>query len=129
MATRIGDEEDGDPRAERLRELHEGRHPSDGNPSVRESQRDKRRIAQAICSALPLADYEREIVVENVECVDMTRFGHQKSITRVTLGPVAVIVDQRLRSDVQCYEYLVSRSDEFRSLQEHHDISMTLFQQ
>ena len=125
MATRIGDEEDRDDRVDRFRELHEGRHSSDGSHSVRESYRDKKRIAQAICSALPLTNPECALVVNTVENIDMSLFGNQKGITRVTLGIVAVLIDERGRDSPQCLEDLVSRSDKFRSLRERHEISMS----
>lgn len=125
MATRIGDENDDDPRVERLRELHEGRHQSDGEHSARETERDKERIAQAICSGLPLALREREHVVSAVKTLDLDRFGNQKNITKVTLGLVVVIADEQYRSDADDLDQLVSYSEEFRTLRDKHDISMS----
>jgi len=125
MATRIGDEENSDRETERLRELHEGRHQSDGQHSVRESRRDKKRIAQAICSALPLASREREMVVTAVEKLNLDRFGNQKAIPKVTLGVVAVVVDEQHRADEGQTEELVRWTDEFRGLCDTHDISMS----
>lgn len=125
MATRIGDEEVSDSEVERLRELHEGRHQSDGEHSVRESQRDKKRIAQAICSALPLAAHEREKVVSVVEHMDLTQFGHQKGIPRVTLGVVVVVVDEQHRQEALETSEIVTWSDEFRSICDNLDVSMS----
>lgn len=125
MATRIGDETDDDPRVERLRELHEGRHQSDGEHSAREAERDKVRIAQAICSGLPLALREREHVVSAIKILDLDRFGNQKNITKVTLGLVVVIADEQYRSDADDLDQLVSYSEEFRTIRDKHDISMS----
>lgn len=125
MATRIGDEENSDRYTRRLRELHEGRHQSDGQHSVRESQRDKKRISQAICSALPLASHERESVVTVVENLNLDRFGNQKGIPRVTLGVVAVVVDEQHRAEAEDSNEIVMWTDEFRTLCEKHEVSMS----
>lgn len=125
MATRIGDENSNDSKAERLRQLHEGRHRSDGQHSVRESQRDKKRISQAICSALPLTQHERRKVVNVVENLDLTRFGQQKGLTRVTLGAVAVVVDEQHRQVGDEVGEIVSWTETFRDICEEHDVSMS----
>lgn len=124
MATRIGTETSDDAYADRLRELHEGRHQSDGEHSVRESQRDKKRLAQAITSPLPLASHERDKVIHIVQNIDYTRFGQQKGIVGVTLGVVAVVIDERVRSPKSLDE-VVARSDEFRGVCDSNDISMS----
>ena len=121
-ATRIGEDEESD--HDRLRELNEGRHRSDGEHSVRESRRDKGRIAQAICSSLPLANREKQKVTGVVKQIDYSCFGNQKGIPRVTLGVVAVVVDEQHR-DISDISDLVQRTDEFRSVREAHDISMS----
>ena len=124
MATRIGTETSDDAYTDRLRELHEGRHQSDGEHSVRESQRDKKRLAQAITSPLPLASHERDKVIHIVQNIDYTRFGQQKGIVGVTLGVVAVVIDERVRSP-QSLDEVVARSDQFRGVCDSNDISMS----
>lgn len=124
-ATRIGGEDDTDDQIERLRELNEGRHQSDGGHSAREAERDKKRVAEAICSSLPLSGREREHVVSAVTHLDLDRFGNQKSIPKVTLGVVAVIVDEQYREDADDLDQFVSFSDEFQSICDNHDISMS----
>lgn len=125
MATRIGDEEDYDPRTDRLREIHEGRHRSDGDHKIREDGRDKRHVLKAICSDLAISNSQKDLVVSTVEGFDMSIFGGQKEIVRVTLGTIAVLVDERGNSSPQSYDDLVSRSEEFRLICEVHDISMS----
>lgn len=124
MATRIG-EEDSDDDADHLRELHEGRHRSDGEHSVRESQRDKKRIAQGICSSLPFARHEQRDVVSLVEQLDLTRFGNQRSIPRVVLGAVIVVVDEHHRQSREDAEEFVTWSDEFRTLCAENGVKMS----
>ncbi|WP_135823214.1 hypothetical protein [Halostella litorea] len=125
MATRIGDEEVSDAEIDRLRELHEGRHRSDGEHSVRESQRDKERISQAICSSLSLTSKESEAVITVVQDLDFTQFGHQKGLIRVTLGVVSVLVDEQIRETGPGEDDFISWSDEYREICRKHDISMS----
>jgi len=124
-ATRIGDETDDAPEIERLRKYHEGRHQSDGEHSARETERDKERVAQAICSALPLTRQEREHVVAAIKNINLDRFGNQKSITKVALGAVAVLVDEHYREGAEELDQLVRRSEEFREIRDKHEISMS----
>lgn len=125
MATRIGDEGDSDEDAERLRELHEGRHRSDGNLSTRQSSWDKRRVAEAICSSLPLAANECEMVLSVVESIDFSKFGQQKGLEGVTLGIVAVVVDERHRQRDDVEGEIVSFTDEYRRACNSVDVSMS----
>jgi hypothetical protein len=126
MATRIGDEGDGnDDDAERLRELHNGRHRSDGNLSARQSQWDKKRTAEAICSGLPLAQHERKKVLNVVESLDFSKFGQQKGLERVTLGVVAVVIDEQHRQRDDVDGKIISFTDKYRNICESHGISMS----
>ncbi|GAA0289705.1 hypothetical protein [Halarchaeum salinum] len=124
-ATRIGDETDDNPEIERLREHHDGRHRSDSEHSARETERDKERFAQGICSSLPLSKQERQHVVTAVKSFDLDRFGNQKSITKVALGTAAVLVDEYYREGAEELDDLVRRSEEFREIREKHGISMS----
>jgi hypothetical protein len=124
-ATRIGRENaEQSEQIERFRELNEGRHQSDGNHSIREHQRDKDRLTDAICSSLPLSSLEREKVNSVVNQLDLEQFGYQKAIPRVILGTVAVVIDENHRDPVD-FKDLISRSDSFRSTCRAHDISMS----
>lgn len=125
MATRIGDERDDDDDAERLRELHDGRHHSDGDLSTRQSQWDKTRVAEAICSSLPLAQHEREKVLSVVESLDFSKFGQQKGLERVILGVVAVVVDEQHRQRDDVDGEIVSFTDEYREMCESLGVSMS----
>lgn len=125
MATRIGDEDDDDGDAERLRKLHDGRHPSDGDLSARQSQWEKTRIAEAICSALPLAQHERDKGLSVVESLDFSKFGQQKGLERVILGVIAVVVDERHRQRVDVDGEIVSFTDEYSEICDSLDVSMS----
>lgn len=124
-ATRIGDEADDDPEVERLRKHHDGRHQSDGEHSARETERDKERFAQAICSTLPVTEQERQHVVTAVKSFNLDRFGNQKSITKVTLGTAAVLADEHYREGAVELDELVRHSEEFREIRDKHEITMS----
>lgn len=59
-----------------------------------------------------------------VEQLDFERFGYQKGIPRVTLEVIAVLVDDYHR-EITDLEQRVSWSDEFRSVANSHDVSMS----
>lgn len=124
-ATRIGDERNDDPEIERLRKHHDGRHQSDGGNSARETERDKERISQAICSALPIARQEKEHVLAAMKTFNLDRFGSQRSIPKVALGAVAVIVDEHHRDGAEELDELICRSEKFREIKKKHEISMS----
>jgi len=129
MATRIGDEEKGyDEKTKRLREMHEGRHQHDGEHALRESQRDKKRIPQALCSSLPLSSHEAQCVVNVVSNMNLDALGYQKAIPRATLGAVVVVVDENMREeradDLEDME-LVQWTDQFRACCDKHDVGMS----
>jgi hypothetical protein len=125
-ATHIGDGSESDG-FDRLRELNDGRHRTTGDLSTKESQRDKQRIAQAICSSLPVTDDERQRVSNIVRNLDLDLFGSQKQIESVVLGTVAVVVDEaRAENGGDPGEVsLVSRSDEFRDYCDEFAVSMS----
>jgi len=122
--TRIGGPEDDDSDTERLRQLNEGRHRATGDLSVQEAQREKEHISRAICQDLPLSEIEEEKVIEAVEQIEFSIFGNQKSIIRVVLGTVAVVIDENVRPPDE-FEDAISRCDKFREIREAHDISMS----
>lgn len=125
-ATRIGNENaENSDQVERLRQLNEGRHRTDGNHSIREHRRDVNRLLETICSSLPLSSPEREKVDSVVHGLNFERFGYQKGIPRVILGTVAVVIDERHRAHGGDLDSLVSRSDEFRSIRDSLDLSMS----
>jgi hypothetical protein len=64
-------------------------------------------------------------VINTVENIDFSRFGHQKGIARVTLGVVAVVIDEHERETKLGTTEIVSWTDEFREMCRSNDISMS----
>ncbi|WP_434531919.1 hypothetical protein ACODNH_23605 (plasmid) [Haloarcula sp. NS06] len=124
-ATRIGKASEDDSRKiKKLRRYNEGRHPSVGSHSLRESRRDKKRICQALCQSFPMTEGEREKILDIVEQIVFERFGYQKAIQRVVLGTVAVVMDEYI-SPPDTFDESIARSEEFRSAKNSFDISMS----
>lgn len=126
-ATNVGKPDERGSYDEKLHRINDGRHQTDGTLSHRQSDWDKKRITQAICSDLPISKRQRETVVAIMEGLDLDRFGHQKAIERVCLGVVAVIVNDtrvRLASDPEEVT-LITWEDEFQDIAAKYDVSMS----
>jgi hypothetical protein len=94
-ATMVGKPSERDGRAARLQRVNEGRDRSDGRHSVRESRRDRTRIAQALCNSLDLPPGQRDEVLDYMQDLDLDRFGSQKAIPKVALAVIRHVVDTR----------------------------------
>ncbi|QLC35768.1 hypothetical protein EFA46_016040 (plasmid) [Halarchaeum sp. CBA1220] len=123
-ATRIGKNGEGGDQIEQLRALNDERHRAVGNFSTHDSERYKDRTVQAICSSLPLANREQELVCGVVDWIGFSQFGQQKSIPKVTLGVVAVVIDERHR-ETDDLEDMVSRSTTFKEMRDSLGITMS----
>jgi hypothetical protein len=77
-----------------LLRLNEGRHRSDGSHSSREAARDKKRITQSFCSALPVTPYQQREAVSVIGQLNLDRFGSQKRLEKVVLGVIEFVVDR-----------------------------------
>jgi hypothetical protein len=94
-ATRIGrPETPGGDLPERLRRLHEERHPAMAGHSDRMHRLDKARITQALCNALDLTAWERDRVLGIMRELDVTTFGSQRAIPKVALVTIQHVVDR-----------------------------------
>lgn len=144
-ATRIGratDPESDLP--ERLRRLHEGRHPAIEGHAARMHRLDKIRIAHALCSSVGATDWERDRTLGLVSRMDLTEFGSQRAVETVALVTLRVVVDEARREQLglhdpdrvrelsaeemeALYEEFDSLTDDdrFRELIEDHDLDVT----
>jgi hypothetical protein len=94
-ATQIGRPEspDGD-LSERIRRLHDERHPAMAGHSERMHRLDKLRISHALCSRLDLTPWERDRVLGIMLEIDLTEFGSQRAIPTVALVVIQHVVDR-----------------------------------
>lgn len=102
--------------ADRLAELNEGRHPSDGTLSARLARLDKKRITLAYTSALGLTPYQRDEAVRAMLLLNLDNFGRSKKIEKVALTVIRIVVNyNRL---VQIHGINSSRLSKFTRISE-----------
>lgn len=97
-ATRIGRPRAGDADVpERVRRLHDERHPATEGHSERAHRLDRLRITQALCNALDLTRWQRDRVLGVMDGLDLTAFGSQRAIEKVALVVIRHVVDAERR--------------------------------
>ncbi|WP_435144224.1 DNA-directed RNA polymerase subunit epsilon [Halobaculum sp. P14] len=107
-ATRIGRPRGGDADvSERVRRLHEERHPATEGHAERAHRLDRLRITQAICDTLDLTPWQRDRVLGVMDGLDLTAFGSQRAIEKVALVVVNHVVAEERR------RYLGLHDDEY----------------
>ena len=114
-ATRIGSGSEIDDKGERLSELNDGRHQSDGELSTRTAEWDKKRITQALCSSLRLSNLQQNEAVRMMQELNLDAFGSQKSIEKVALAVIKFVVN-RDRAEQGSLEHRISEDEEFQRL-------------
>jgi hypothetical protein len=144
-ATVIGRAEDPDSDLpERIRRLHDERHPAMAGHAERMHRLDKARITQALCNALELTPWERDRALGVVLGLDLTEFGSQRAVATVALVAIRHVVDgerkRRLGLDdpervadlppdlmAELYDRFTSLTDEddYRALLAEHDLDVT----
>lgn len=92
--------------SERIRRLHEERHPAMDGHSERAHDLDKLRVAHAMCSYLDLTPWQRDRVLGIMEALDLTAFGSQRGVPIVALVTIRHVVDEERR------QYLGLEDDE-----------------
>ena len=144
-ATQIGRARDGDVEpGERIRRLHDERHPAMAGHGERAHRLDRLRIAQALCNSLDVTPWQRDRVLGIMDAIDLRAFGSQRSVPKVALVVIRHVVDverrrylgledrdyiARLSPDEMAdrYEMFTSITDEaaFDRLLERHDLTTT----
>lgn len=107
-ATVIGrpDRPDGDV-TERVRRLHEERHPAMTGHSERAHRLDKLRVTQALCNRAGLTRWQRDRVLGVMRELDLEAFGSQRAVPKVALVVIRHVVDVERR------RYLGLEDDEY----------------
>jgi hypothetical protein len=110
--------------------VNDSRDPYSGNQSEeslsdRQREWDKKRVAQAICSQIPITKRQREKVVRAMDAVDFDQFGQQHAYERVCLGLIAVIVDKEREEHVETWDELASQEDEFKQIAKSLDVNLS----
>jgi len=119
-ATQIGRARDpnGDV-SERLRRLHEERHPATEGHGARQHRLEKLRITQALCNDLDVTPWQRDRALGVMIDLDLTAFGSQRAIEKVALVVIQYVVDEERQRQLGLHddEWLAERSpDELEGL-------------
>jgi hypothetical protein len=97
-ATLIGRaERPGDDVGERVRRLHDERHPAMQGHGERMHRLDKLRITHALCSALDVGPWERDRALGIMAELDLTAFGSRRAVPTVALVAIRHVVDAERR--------------------------------
>ena len=93
-ATVIGRAESpGEELSESLRRLHDEQHPAMAGYGARAHHLDRLRTTQALCNALELTPWQRDLTLGIMDEIDLTAFGSQRSIPKVALVVIRHVVD------------------------------------
>lgn len=120
-ATRIGSNSERDGDRERLSQLNNGRHRSDGQHSARAAKWDKQRITEALCSRLELSSLQENEAARMMKELDLDAFGSEKSLEKVALAVIKFVVN-RDRAEQGSLEHRISEDDTFQKLVSEFDL-------
>ncbi|WP_436347053.1 hypothetical protein [Natronorubrum sp. FCH18a] len=109
---RIGTDDD------RLHQLNEERHRALKGHSNRMHELDKKRITEALCSALDVSNGEQRLVVKHLQELDFDQFGNQKAVEKVSLAVIRYVVDQQRLEHGAEWDDLVRNSDAYTDVRE-----------
>lgn len=128
-ATMIGRAESPDADlGERIRRLHDEQHGATEGHSTRAHNLDRLRTTQALCNALDLTPWQRDLALGLMTEIDLTAFGSQRAIPTVALVVIRHVVDLDRRAyfgldDIDLSVLSTERMDELFDEYKRHDIT------
>lgn len=84
--------------SERVRRLHDEEHPATTGHSTRMHYLDRLRTTHALCNAVDVTPWQRDLALGVMEEIDLTAFGQQRSIPKVALVVIRHVVDIERRA-------------------------------
>ncbi|SFB68309.1 hypothetical protein SAMN05444422_101131 [Halobiforma haloterrestris] len=114
--------------SESVRRLHDEQHAATPGYSERAHRLDRLRTTQALCNALELTPWQRDLALGVMDEIDLTEFGSQRAIPKVALVVIRHVVDVDRRSyfgldDVDAQELSPDRMEELFGQYRAHDIA------
>jgi len=79
--------------SESVRRLHEERHTATEGHSRRTHYLDRLRTTQALCNAVDVTPWQRDVALGVMSEIDLTEFGSQRAIEKVALVVIRHVVD------------------------------------
>lgn len=83
--------------SESIRRLHDEQHTATKGHSTRTHYLDRLRTTHALCNALDLTPWQRDLALGVMEELDLTAFGSQRGIPKVALVVIRHVVDVERR--------------------------------
>ncbi|EMA41661.1 hypothetical protein [Halobiforma nitratireducens] len=114
--------------SESVRRLHDEQHAATPGYSERAHRLDRLRTTQALCNALDLTPWQRDLALGVMDEIDLTEFGSQRAIPKVALVVIRHVVDVDRRTyfgldDVDAQELSADRMEELFGQYRAHDIT------
>ncbi|WP_323170920.1 DNA-directed RNA polymerase subunit epsilon [Natrialba sp. PRR66] len=114
--------------SESVRRLHDEQHAATPGYSERAHHLDRLRTTQALCNALELTPWQRDLALGVMDEIDLTEFGSQRAIPKVALVVIRHVVDVDRRAyfgldDVDAQALSADRMDELFGQYRAHDIT------
>lgn len=110
--------------SENLRRLHDEQHPAMAGHSARMHRLEKARITHAYASALSVTPWERDRAMGIMVDLDLTVFGQQRAIEKVSLVVLKYVVDDERERQLglQDQEFVAGlNADEMESLYDRYE--------
>ncbi|MFB6268404.1 MAG: DNA-directed RNA polymerase subunit epsilon [Halobacterium sp.] len=79
--------------SESVRRLHDERHTATEGHSRRAHHLDRLRTTQALCNAIDVTPWQRDVALGVMSDIDLTEFGSQRAIEKVALVVIRHVVD------------------------------------
>ena len=114
--------------SESIRRLHDEQHGATPGYSERAHHLDRLRTTQALCNALEVTPWQRDLALGVMDEIDLTEFGSQRAIAKVALVVIRHVVDvDRQRyfglDDIDAQALSAERMDELFGQYRAHDIT------
>lgn len=84
--------------SESIRRLHDEQHTATAGHSARAHHLDRLRTTQALCNALDVTPWQRDMALGVMSEIDLTAFGSQRGIEKVALVAIRHVVDADRRA-------------------------------
>ncbi|ELY56992.1 hypothetical protein [Natronolimnohabitans innermongolicus] len=114
--------------SESVRRLHDEQHAATPGYSERAHQLDRLRTTQALCNALEVTPWQRDLALGVMDEIDLTEFGSQRAIPKVALVVIRHVVDVDRQQyfgldDIDAQALSADRMDDLFARYRAHDIT------
>ncbi|MFB6072209.1 MAG: DNA-directed RNA polymerase subunit epsilon [Halobacterium sp.] len=114
--------------SENVRRLHDERHTATEGHSKRAHYLDRLRTTQALCNAVDVTPWQRDVALGVMGEIDLTEFGSQRAIEKVALVVIRHVVDVDRRryfglDDLDAGDVSPDRMEDLYEQYKRHDVT------